>query len=303
MTNAGGVTLGGRDNRFRTRINHAHRLPENPGSQRNKWLNGQIQLRAEAAADRSRNNAHRLGSDPENFCDVRTIHVGRLGAGLNLDLVVHPPGKAGFRFDVSMLDKAGLVFAFDDHIRFRQSLFHVTTNHAASHQHIAFAVGMDAWGVGGERGCNRGQCGQCFPGDRKFCEVQRFDGLGLSNYRGDGFASESGLGFGEHRLVGERRNHAVTILAGNVLRSQNAEDSRVLRQRKRRDRRSGTARDGTGSEWRGLQALRPDFHRRRKSPCHRLCPCRRDGPVSGPQRSRPQEMVQRSCRSEHPGRQ
>ena len=134
-----------------------------PCRQRHEGLNRKIKLGAEAAADGGRNNAHRLGSDSENLCDVGAIHVRGLGAGLNLDLVVDAPRKAGFRFDVGVLDKASLVFVFDYDVGFRQGLFHVAADHAASDQHIIFAVGMDAFGVGGERGGDRGQRGQALP--------------------------------------------------------------------------------------------------------------------------------------------
>ncbi len=126
-----------------------------------------------------------------------------------------------------MLDKAGLVVAFDDHIRFRQSSFYVATNYAASDQHIAFAAGVHAWSIRGERGRNRGQRGQFFPGNRKLCQVQRFDGVGLSNHGGYGLTSESGFGFGKYRLVREWRNHAVAVLAGDVFRGENPVNPRM----------------------------------------------------------------------------
>ncbi len=152
------------------RINHAHRLAQMPCGQRDEGLNRKIKLGAKAAADGGRNNAHGFGSDPENLRDVGAVHVRGLGAGLNLDLVVDPAGKAGLRFDVGVLDKAGLVFVFDHNVRFRQSLLHIAANHAASDQHIILAAGMDAFGVRCERGGNCSQRRQLFPGDRKICE-------------------------------------------------------------------------------------------------------------------------------------
>ena len=59
-----------------------------PRRQRDERLNRKIELGAKTAADGGRNNAHRLGSDPENLCDVGAVHVGGLGAGLNLNPVV-----------------------------------------------------------------------------------------------------------------------------------------------------------------------------------------------------------------------
>ncbi len=130
-----------------------------PGGQRDEGLNRKIELGAEAAADGGRNNAYCLRRDAQNSGDVGAIHVRSLGAGLNLDLVVDAPGKAGFGFDVGVLDKASLVFVFDYDVRFSQGLFHFAPDHAASDQNIIFTVGMDAFGIRGERGRNRSQCG------------------------------------------------------------------------------------------------------------------------------------------------
>ena len=82
-----------------------------PRCQCNEGLNRKIKLGAEAAADGSGNNAYSLGSDTENSGNVSAVHVGGLGAGLNLDLVTHAARKPGFRLDVGVLDEASFVFA------------------------------------------------------------------------------------------------------------------------------------------------------------------------------------------------
>ena len=219
------VTLGGRNNRFRARINHAHGLAEMPCGQRNEGLHRKIKLGAEAAANSGWNDAHRLWRDAKNSGNVGTIHVRGLGAGLNLDLIVDAPGEAGFGLNVGVLDKAGLVFILNHHIGFRQGLFHVAADHAAPDQHVIFPAGMDAFGIRSERGCNRSQRGQGFPCDGETCEVESLDGLGLTHHGGDGLAAESGFDLGKYRLVCETRNHAVAILSRNVCGGQNAVDS------------------------------------------------------------------------------
>ena len=213
------MTLGGRDNGFRPRINHPHRLAKMPSGQRNEGLNGKIELGAETAADSARNNTYCLGGDPENPGDVGAIHVRGLGAGLNLDLVVYAPGKAGLRLYVGVFDKAGLVFAFDHDIRFLQSLFHVATDHAATHQQIIFTVRMDTFGIGSESGFNRGQRREFLPFNRKARGVESFDGRSFSHHGGDCFTSEPGFSFSKHRLVRKTRNHAVHILSRYIFRS------------------------------------------------------------------------------------
>src|SRR6185369_12496470 len=221
------VTLGGRDDRFGAGVNHAYRLAQMPGGQRNKGLNREVKLGAKAATDGGRNDAHGFRSDPQNLRDISAVHVRGLGASLNLDLVVDPPGKAGLGFDVGVFDKAGLVLVFHYYVSLRQSAFHVAAHHAASDQHIVLAAGMDALGVRCERGGDCSQPRQLLPRDRKIRVVQSLNGLGLTYDCGDGFTSKPGFNFGEHRLVGETRNHAVTILSGDILRGQNPEDSWV----------------------------------------------------------------------------
>ena len=84
-----------------------------------------------------------LGSDAENSGNVGAVHVGGLGAGLNLDLVADAPRKAGFRLDVGVLDEASFVFAFDDNIGFGESFLDIAPHDAAPDQHIVFT--RPAW--------------------------------------------------------------------------------------------------------------------------------------------------------------
>ena len=88
-------------------------------------------------------------------------------------------------------------------------------------------MGVDAGSIGCQRGSDRSQRGKRFPTYGKAGEVQGVDGLGFADHSGDGLAPEPGLNFGKHRLVGKPRNHAVAILAGNILRGQHANDSRM----------------------------------------------------------------------------
>ena len=113
--------------------------------------------------------------------------------------------------------------------RFGQSFLDIAANHPASDQHIIFAVGVDACGIGGERGRNRGQRGKLFPGNGKVCEIESFDSLGIADDGGDCFTSEPGFGFGKYRLVGKTRNHAVAVLSRDIFCGKNAKDSRMCR--------------------------------------------------------------------------
>ena len=114
-----------------------------PRSERKKWLNGQIELGAEAAADRGRNDAYRIGGDSEKLRDVGAIHIGRLRASLNLDLVADTSCETRLRFDVGVLDEAGFEFAFHDGVGLGQRFFYIAPHHASADQHVLRAMGMD----------------------------------------------------------------------------------------------------------------------------------------------------------------
>ena len=86
------------------------------------------------------------GGMPRIAGNIGAVHVGGLGAGLNLDLVADTACKTGLRFDVGVLDEAGLVFVLDDDVRFGKSLLDIATDHASPDQHIVFAGRVDAFG-------------------------------------------------------------------------------------------------------------------------------------------------------------
>ena len=73
-------------------------------------------MRAEAAADRGRDDAHLLRRDAENLRDVVAVHIGRLRAGLDFDAVADAPREAGLGLDIGVLDEAGLELALDDDV-------------------------------------------------------------------------------------------------------------------------------------------------------------------------------------------
>src|SRR5207248_2188245 len=82
-------------------------------------------------------------SNAENFRDVVAIHVRRLRAGLYLEGVANPAREASFRFDVSVLDKAGFEFAFDNNGALGQCFLDTAVNDATSHENVILPPGMD----------------------------------------------------------------------------------------------------------------------------------------------------------------
>ena len=110
------MALRSRDYRFGARIDHAHGSSQMPRGERQEWLNGQVELRAKPPADCGRNDPHLVRRNSQDRRDVAAIHVRRLRARLNLDTIANPACKPSLRFNVSVLDKAGLEIAFDNDI-------------------------------------------------------------------------------------------------------------------------------------------------------------------------------------------
>ena len=137
---AGGMALGRRHDRFGARIDHPHRPVQPPGRERDERLDRQIELGAEAAADRGRDDAHLRRRDAENFRDVVAVHIGRLGAGLDFDAVADAAREARLRLDIGVLDEAGLERALDDDIGGRETRLDVAARDAPAGQNIAGAA-------------------------------------------------------------------------------------------------------------------------------------------------------------------
>ena len=154
------------------RINHAHRPPQTPRRKCEKWLHRQVQLGTEAAADGGWNNPHRFGSNPQKLRDIRAVHVWRLGAGLDLDLIADAPGKSRFRLDASMLDEAGFKFAFHDRVRFGQRFLYIASHHAPASQHVLRAMSMDKRSTGRESFIDGSERRQFLPAYREGCRIK-----------------------------------------------------------------------------------------------------------------------------------
>src|ERR1700758_3975290 len=82
-----------------------------PGRQRHEWLDGEIEFRTEASANRCWDNSHLLGWDPQYRREVAAVHVRRLCGGLNFDGVADAASEPCFRLDVGVLDKARFALA------------------------------------------------------------------------------------------------------------------------------------------------------------------------------------------------
>ena len=79
------MPLGAGLHRLRPLVDQAHRPAELPGGDREQRLHRDVELAAEAAADRRGHDVHLLGRDRQHVGDLVAVHVGRLGAGEDAD--------------------------------------------------------------------------------------------------------------------------------------------------------------------------------------------------------------------------
>ena len=71
-----------------------------PGRYGQKRLHRKIELRTESSAHRGRYDTHSFRRNAKNCGDIIAIHIGRLRAGLNLDLIANSPCETGLGLDV-----------------------------------------------------------------------------------------------------------------------------------------------------------------------------------------------------------
>ena len=161
------VALGGGAHRFRPRVGAAHRPVEQPGSERDQGLQREVELAAEAAAAAGRDDADAVLGEAHDQRDLVAIHVGRLGAGRDLEPLAFAPREAGLGLDIGMLDEAGLPAALGDRRGGGQPGGDVALRGAAAHQDVVRPVGMQRRRAVGERLVDGDQRRQRFPFDRQ----------------------------------------------------------------------------------------------------------------------------------------
>ena len=219
------MALGRRHDRLGARIGHPHRPVQAPRRNGDERLDRQIELGAEAAADGGREDPHVLRRDAEDFRDVVAVHIGRLGAGLDFDALAHAAREAGLRFDIGVLDEAGLEFALDHDIGGRETRLDIAARDAPARQDIAGPAGMNALRVGRQRGFHARQRRQGPPRDGKTGEIERARRIVLADDQSDRFAAKPRDALRERRLVGEGADDAETIDAGDVLGGEYGDDA------------------------------------------------------------------------------
>ena len=167
------------------------------------------------------------GGKPQDGRRVVAVHVGRLGGGGDLDPVAHAPRPAGLGLDIGVLDEGGFEAALDRDGALRPAPPRRRPARTRPlHQNVARRGSR--WSCGARRIERRldGEHGrQLLPGDGEGREVEALDRLALAHDGGHGLAPEAGLAFGEDGLVGEGRDDAEDVAAGNVAGRQHADDA------------------------------------------------------------------------------
>ena len=205
------MALGRRHDQFAARIDHAYRTIEQPRGDRDEGLNRQIELRAKPAADRRRDDPHLLGRDAQDLRNVVAIHIGRLRAGLDLDAVADAASKARLGLDIGVLDKARLESAFDHDIRRGEARCDIAARHPSGRQDVTGAARVNTFGALIERLFERRERGPRAPGHGKRRKVEIAHRLAVADHQRDRLAAKAGDALREHRLVRERRDHAIAI--------------------------------------------------------------------------------------------
>ena len=101
------MTLGRGLHGLDTRIDNPYRSAGLHARKSNEGLDGKIELGAESAADRRRDDADILASDVEDPGQAFPVQDRRLGAGVDRHPAFAPDRVTSFGLDVGMFDKSG----------------------------------------------------------------------------------------------------------------------------------------------------------------------------------------------------
>ena len=224
----GRMALGARLHRLGPLVDQAHRPAELPGRDRDERLHREVELAAEAAADRRRHDVHLLGRDLQDAGELVAVHVGRLGAGEDADAAQRCAasvaagddlGVAGLGLDVGVLDVARRERAFDDARGAGERGVDVAAHDPAAAQHVVGIARVQRRAAigGGERGGDRFVRGERQVADRHLGVGDRLHRRRVADQRQHGLAAKAGDAVGEHRLVaqvGEDRKGVVRHVGG-----------------------------------------------------------------------------------------
>ena len=120
-----------------------------------------------------------------------------------------------------MFQEAGFVLAFHNDLCGSERLIDIATNHASPDEDVVGTVGMHEGSATGKRLLNGGKRRKLLPGDGEVGEIEALDNFFLTDHHRDGLTAEADLVLGKYGLIGEGRDHAKAVPAGNVLGAVN----------------------------------------------------------------------------------
>ena len=216
------MPLGGRGHGFGPGVNATHRPVQQPGGDREDGLHRDVELAAEATTAGARQHADALGREAHNLGHLVPVHIGRLGAGLDLDALAEPAGITGLGLDVGVLHERGLPGALDHQVRVRESRLGVALAHATARQHVAGASLVELWRAGGQGGVHVGYGRQGRPVDGDVPIGDALDRRPLADQRRHGLAPIAHVILGEYRLILDLGIDPEAVVARHVSPGQNA---------------------------------------------------------------------------------
>ncbi len=165
------------------------------------------------AAGRMRTRLWRQAQDGRR---LDPVHGRGLGAGVDGEDVAIHPGDARLGLDIGVLDMGGGDRGLGDVGGPGQRGGGVALAHEAARQQVAGAIRMDERRAGGLGLGRVEEMGQRLPPGGEAGQIERSKPLGLAGDERYGLAAEARPALGQRRLVGEIRDDAEAVAAGDV---------------------------------------------------------------------------------------
>ena len=153
-----------------------------------------------------------------------------------------------------MLDKSCLEDAFDHDIRRSEARDDIAARHPSGRQDVTGAKWVNTFSALFERLFEPRESGPRAPSHRKCRKVEIAHRLTVADHQRYGLAAKAGDAFREHRLVRERRNHAIAVHAGDIFGGEDGDDSGM----------SALKRVDVAEKERGVRVRRSDRPRRQR---------------------------------------
>ena len=219
------MALGRRLHRLRTRVSKSNGLSCFQRRERQVGLHGYVELGPEPAADAGRNNPDVLSVNAQNALKRFQVHNRSLGSDMNFQPSIHDPRKSGFGLDIRMFHERSIKLSFHGRAGTGQSFFSFASSDESAAQDVFLAILMDPIRTFRNRCFHRINERQRLPPDRKFIFIECAHCRPRPDDRRDGFASESRLGYSEHRLLGISGYDAEIVATINIRSCEDCLDS------------------------------------------------------------------------------